>query len=95
MAYTAFTKYYQIAQFAQYTYGDKLTMEQLKTSITMIIGTTDPRTIEKYVLGVLKDYSPVCHAQIQKQDVDTYLARPNRPKTPNQLIGEAYNVSHP
>jgi hypothetical protein len=95
MAYTAFTKYYQIAQFALNYHGDKVTQAQLEHSISMIIGTNDPRTIAKYFEAIQKDYSPICRAQFVKQDKDSYMVRPNRPKTPNQLIGDAYNAKNP
>ncbi len=88
--YGLFEKGYKIAQYAQLTYGEKVTLEQLKTSIIMITHGTDPRTVAKFVEDVQKDFSPCCKPQFVKQDVNCFLVRPNRPKTPNALIGEAY-----
>ncbi|MCJ7633433.1 hypothetical protein MUP77_13730 [Candidatus Bathyarchaeota archaeon] len=90
MGYSSFSKNYKIAQYASYMYGDKVTLEQIKTSITMIIATVDPRTIAKYVEDVQRDYSPVCKPQFNKTDKDCFMPTPNKPHTPNELIAYAY-----
>jgi len=89
--YTTIDKLYKAAQYAQYAYGDKVTLEQLKTSIKMMTRATDPKTIEKYVKMALEDNQPLCHAQFKKLDADSYMPTPDRPHTPNELIAYAYN----
>lgn len=91
--YSTIDKLYKASQYAQYMYGDKITLEQLKTSIKMMTRTVDPRTMERFVKLALEDNQPLCHAQFKKLDADSYMPTPDRPHTPNELIGYAYNVS--
>lgn len=88
--YSTIDKLYKASQYAQYMYGDKITLEQLKTSIKMMTRATDPRTMERFVKMALEDNRPLCHAQFVKQDEDSYMPTPDRPHTPNELIGYAY-----
>jgi benzoyl-CoA reductase/2-hydroxyglutaryl-CoA dehydratase subunit BcrC/BadD/HgdB len=92
--YTAIDKLYKASKYAQWTYGNKITLEQLKTSIKMMTRSTDPKTVEKYLELALEDNSPLCHAQFKKLDVDRYMPTPDRPKTPNELLGHAYENQH-
>jgi len=47
------------------------------------------RTIRKYMDDILRDYSPLTSPQFRKEG-DFYIPTPNRPKTPNEMIAEAY-----
>lgn len=87
--YSMFNKLFKISQYAFYSYGEKISLEQLKTSITMIIQTVDERTINKYIGLVTKDFSPIITPQFKKEG-EAYFPMPNRPKSGNQLIGEAF-----
>lgn len=88
--YTTIDKLYKAAQYASYMYGDKITLEQLKTSIKMVTRISDPKTLERFVIASLEDNKPLCSPQFDKVDTDAFMVRPNRPHTPNELIAYAY-----
>jgi len=87
--YSIFQKIFKISQFALYQFGEKITRDQLETSILAIMQTDDFRTINKYVELATKDFSPSMTAQFKKED-DFYVPQPNKPKTANELIGLAF-----
>lgn len=90
--YSIFHKIYKISQFAQFTYGSKITLEQLETSITMIIQSVEPKTIRKFVDFATRDFSPLMTPQFKKEG-EYYIPMPSLPKTPNKLVGDAYTQS--
>lgn len=87
--YSAIDKNFKIALYASYQFGDKVTEKQLDMSTMAITHSTDSRTLRKYREDVLRDYSPLAKPQFRKEG-DHYIPTPNRPKTPNEMLAEAY-----
>lgn len=86
--YSSIDKCFKIAQYALYKYGNKITEEQLENSITVITHSVDSRTIAKYKEMLLKP-TAITTSQFRIAN-GFYIPTPNRPKTPNEAIAEAY-----
>jgi hypothetical protein len=92
MPYTKIDRCYHISKYSSFKYGQKVTEKQLKTAIFLVIRSTDEKAIESYIKAVVTDYSPLAKPQFEQKD-GYYEPTPNRPKTPNQLIADAYQES--
>ena len=89
MPYTNIDRCYHISRYASYKYDEKITEAQLREAIVMIIRSKNEKAIERFIKEVLADNASLAKPQFKKKD-GYYFATPNKPKTPNQLIAEAY-----
>lgn len=86
--YTNIDRCYQISRYVSLKYGDKVTEEQLRQSITTITRCINPKTIDRFAELVLQRFEDLAEPQLRLEN-GYYVPTPNRPKRPNESIGLA------
>jgi hypothetical protein len=89
MPYTNLDRCYHISRLCSYKYGEKVTDAQLKDAIFMIVRSKSPDVINRYIAMLQEDNGDLAKPQFGKKD-GFWIPTPNRPKSPNQLIAQAY-----
>jgi hypothetical protein len=89
MPYTNIDRCYHISRYASYKYGQEVTLDQLREAIIMIVRSKSEDVINRYIAMLQEDNGDLAKPQFEKKD-GYYIPTPNRPKSPNQLIAEAW-----